>query len=65
MVYKYLVYICFILKNCFFSVFEYFFFNLFIFRERGKERERERNINVWLLLVSPHWGPGHQPRHVP
>ena len=31
-----------------------FYYNLFVFIERGGEREREeRNINVWLLLVSP------------
>ena len=37
---------------------------LFLEREEGREKE-ERNINVWLLLMHPHWGPGLQPRHVP
>ena len=41
------------------------FFKKILFREQWKEKERERNINVWLLLVCPHWGPGPQPNHVP
>ena len=52
-----------------FCILLFFFFKDFIYlfleRGEGREKERERNINVWLLLHTPHWGPGPQPRHVP
>ena len=53
MVYKYLVYICFILKKCFFSVFEYFF-SIYLYLERGQgEREGEKHKCVVASCVPP------------
>ena len=45
-----------------------FFLNpiyLFLEREREVEREGEKHQCVVASLMSPHWEPGPEPRHVP
>ena len=45
----------------------FFFFKiLFIFRQRRREGGRERETSMCgCLSLTPYWGPGLQPRHVP
>ena len=47
--------------NIFFKDFIY----LFLETGEGREKERERNISVWLPLMHPQWGPGHNPGMCP
>ena len=55
-------------KFAWFFFFEvYLFIYLFIFRDWGREGEREGEKHQCVVAshVTPCWGPGLQPRHVP
>ena len=44
-----------------------FFFNIYLFLEKGdsREREGEKTSMCGCLSRTRYWGPGLQPRHVP